>query len=30
MIEGTQSSLADLMLFELDEQPASPWRTRAR
>ncbi len=24
MIEGTQSSLADLMLFELDEQPAVP------
>ena len=24
MIEGTQSSLADLMLFELDEQPGVP------
>src|SRR5438067_8940366 len=24
MIEGTQSSLADLMLFELDEQPGAP------
>lgn len=24
MIEGTQSSLADLMLFELDEQPSVP------
>ena len=23
-IEGTQSSLADLMLFELDEQPGVP------
>ena len=24
MIEGTQSSLADLMLFEIDEQPGVP------
>jgi Fic family protein len=24
MIEGTQSALADLMLFELDEQPGVP------
>ena len=30
MIEGTQSSLADLMLFELDESSrAFRWRTRA-
>ena len=25
MIEGTQSSLADLLLFELDEGPGVPW-----
>ena len=33
MIEGTQSSLADLLLFELDEQPGVPLedaKTRAR
>ena len=30
MIEGTRSSLADLMLFELDEQPGVPIEMRAR
>lgn len=29
-IEGSQSSLSDLMLFELDGVPACPWTTCGR
>jgi len=30
MIEGTKSSLADLLLYELDEQPGTPSKMRAK